>query len=212
MEKIFCIGFQKTATSSIAVALEALGFEVAPGLWKRVDIGDYEPPLTREILLAMAHDQIPQYDAFADNPWPLLWRELDESIPDAKFILTVRDEQAWYQSLCRMFRSYRSPLQDFIYGGTYPEDDEAGYIGRFHQHNAEVREYFKMRPGRLLELSVTEKLSWEPLCTFLHRPIPDQPFPHRNRAIDRERRLRWPWVKLLRLARKKYKVWTGEAV
>lgn len=210
MEKIFCIGFQKTATSSIAAAVEILGFNVAPELWERIESGDYDPPLTREKLVAMAHDQIPQYDAFADNPWPLLWRELDRSYPDAKFILIVRDEQDWYRSLCRMFRNFRSPLQDFIYGGTYPEDDEDGYIRRFRQHNVEVRGHFSMRPGKLLELSVTEGLDWEPLCTFLNRNIPGQPFPHLNLAIDRERRLRWPWVKLTRRIKKRLKQYMGE--
>ncbi len=210
MDKVFCIGFQKTGTTSIAVALEILGFKVAPELWRCIDANDYEPPLTYALILAMAHEQVPQYSAFADNPWPLLWRELDESYSDAKFILMTRSEQAWYKSLRRMFRYYRSPLQDFIYGGTYPEDDETGYLRRFRQHNTEVLEHFKAKPHQLLELSMDKGPGWEPLCAFLGQRIPDEPFPHKNTAIERNRQLKWHWLRLMRFIKKTSKYGHGK--
>ena len=33
-------------------------------------------------------------------------------------------------------------------------------------------------PDRLLEWSIDE--GWEPLCGFLDKPVPDEPFPHAN--------------------------------
>jgi hypothetical protein len=34
---------------------------------------------------------------------------------------------------------------------------------------------------RLLEWSVED--GWEPLCEFLGKPVPDEPFPHENAAV-----------------------------
>ena len=49
------------------------------------------------------------------------------------------------------------------------------------RHEAEVRRYFADRPSDLLVLDVTAA-GWEPLCEFLGLPVPDEPYPHTNRA------------------------------
>lgn len=207
MEKFFCIGFQKTGTTTIASALEILGYKVAPELWRPIEAGAYEPPLTKEVLLTLAHEQVSKYEVFADNPWPLIWAELEQFYPEARFILITRDENDWYHSLCRMFRSFRSPMQDYIYGGSYPEDDKEGYIKRFRKHNADVKSYFATKPQKLLEMSISKGLDWKPICEFVNLPIPDIEFPHKNRAYDRDRQLKWYYLRLTRIIKKKYKSW-----
>lgn len=44
-----------------------------------------------------------QFDAFGDNPWAVLYRELDTTFPGSKFILTTRDPDKWYASACKYF-------------------------------------------------------------------------------------------------------------
>ncbi|KAM0366855.1 hypothetical protein ACHAPK_008335, partial [Fusarium culmorum] len=56
---------------------------------------------------------------------------------------------------------------------------------------------------RLLEWTVQD--GWEPLCKFLDKPIPDEPFPHVNKALGWDDRVaetskRYMWSALPGLA------------
>lgn len=46
----------------------------------------------------------------------------------------------------------------------------------FVQHNEHIR--FIVPKDKLLDFQVQE--GWEPLCKFLGKPVPDEPFPHAN--------------------------------
>lgn len=80
--KIFGIGLSKTGTTSLAHALEILGYRTKdyPGL-SRYRAGDLS-----SVDLAV----VDAYDALTDTPIPSFYRELDQRYPGAKFILTVR--------------------------------------------------------------------------------------------------------------------------
>ena len=92
--KVFCVGFHKTGTKTLAAALRLLGYRVTGPNWtKEVDIA------TTASSRAMA--LVDQFDAFQDNPWPLLYRELDTRCPESKFILTTRDADRWITSVSR---------------------------------------------------------------------------------------------------------------
>ncbi|MBI1357416.1 MAG: hypothetical protein GC160_24005 [Acidobacteria bacterium] len=84
--KVFCIGFQKTGTTSLGYALSLLGYRVA-GMFDVMTFNSKDETLAKAIQLGR------RYDAFQDNPWPILYRELDQAFPSAKFILTVRDTE-----------------------------------------------------------------------------------------------------------------------
>ena len=85
MVKVFCIGFQKTGTVSAGRALAALGYRVCDARYDLI-----EPVRNGDLDAVRAVAD--QYDAVRDNPWPLLFRELDRMYPKAKFILTLRDD------------------------------------------------------------------------------------------------------------------------
>ena len=55
-------------------------------------------------------------------------------------------------------------------------DDPAHGVDMFNQHTEEV--IANIEPDRLLIFDVRE--GWEPLCTFLDKPVPDIPFPRIN--------------------------------
>jgi Sulfotransferase domain len=55
-------------------------------------------------------------------------------------------------------------------------DDREGHMAAYEQHLSEVRS--TIRGARLVEWQPGD--GWEPLCTGLGLPIPDEPFPHEN--------------------------------
>lgn len=171
--KIFCIGFHKTGTTSLAEALELLGYRVTgPN-----GVGD---PDIATNALKMALGLVPLYDAFQDNPWPILFRELDAAFPGSRFILTERPPEAWIRSVVNHFGSRSTPMRQWIYGEGAPSGNEALYLSRYNAHNEAVLAYFAGRPGDLLRLPITAGAGWTELCAFLGHAVPRRPFPHAN--------------------------------
>ncbi len=125
------------------------------------------------------------YDAFQDNPWPLLYRELDEAFPSSKFILTLRPVDDWYSSVLSHFSGKSTPMRKWIYGCGDPIGNKDIYTQRYESHNQAVKQYFSNRPNDLLVMNITEGDGWESLCRFLARPVPSSPFPFENPKISR---------------------------
>jgi hypothetical protein len=176
--KVFCIGFQKTGTTSMRSALEVLGYRVAGHF-------GVDDPEIRSNALPHALEIADRHSAFQDNPWPLLFRDLDRHFPGSRFILTVRDPQAWIDSVVSHFGDLATPMREWIYGHGSPRGNEGAYLERFERHNREVREYFAAREGDLLEMDIEAGDGWDLLCPFLGYAPPDLPFPHRNKGEDR---------------------------
>lgn len=85
--KIFNIGFPKTGTTSLNSALSALGFRSIhnPKPFRR---------LTMQGIYHFDDDDWQALTNFGEHCYP----QLDQAYPHSKFILTVRDEQAWLKS------------------------------------------------------------------------------------------------------------------
>jgi hypothetical protein len=177
--KVFCIGFHKTGTTSIAVALKKLGYRVTGP-------NGVNDPNIEHNALAMATRLATKYDAFQDNPWPLLYREMDKEFPGSKFILTTRDPDSWIVSQVRHFGRNETPMRKWIYGVGCPQGNEDIYIRRFTRHNEDVCSYFSDRPKDLLLLNLINGDGWDKLCPFLGVEIRDDPFPHVKKAVNRQ--------------------------
>lgn len=187
--KIFCIGFHRTGTTSLNRALETFGYRVTgPN-------GKNDPDIAKNVL-TMAYELVDQFDAFQDNPWPIIYKELDVKYPGSKYILTLRDSKSWIRSQVRVFGYKETPMRQWIYGVGCPKGNEDIYIKRFEEHNNEVKEYFKDRPGDLLILDLTKGDGWDNLCPFLEKEIPSIPFPHANKT-DRRKKAKKSGVRLL---------------
>ena len=174
--KVFGIGFQKTGTTSLGTAFRALGYKMEGGGRKFV-------PALREGDLSQVFEVADRNDAFEDNPWPLLYRELDECYPGSKFILTIRDEKDWLQSVVNHLGFGPDPMQKFVYGVGFPSGFEDVFLERYRRHNREVLAYFAERPDDLLMVDFSTGAGWEALCGFLGHDIPDREFPHNFRGI-----------------------------
>lgn len=177
--KIFCIGFHKTGTTSLAQALKYLGFSVTgPN-------GVNDPNIAKNAQ-ELIDNLIPKFDAFQDNPWPLFYKQLCREYPDAKFILTYRDPEKWIASQVRHFGQQETPMRRWIYGVGCPEGNESIYLKRYKKHNRDVVAYFKKKRQPLLILNLERGDGWKQLCSFLDMPQPTVEFPHANKAEVRE--------------------------
>lgn len=173
-QRVFCLGWHKTGTSTMGWALVQLGYRV---VGCRLDtVGDLQAGrVDRVVELAK------QFDAFQDVPWAALYRELDEAFPGSKFILVERDEERWLHSAAKHFNDVHYPMHEWLYGNGVLAGNEELYRERYLRHYREVRAYFEGRDD-LLEFSLERGDGWEALCRFLGRPIPNQPFPHENKG------------------------------
>ena len=131
--KIFCIGFYKTGTTSLYHALKILGYRTINGdkpgsypgaddgasLIPQMDAGDYK-----------LHT-FEKFDAFTDAPYLWIWREIYPQFPEARYILTVRDEEPWLASCVRFYRGRRiRPMMIWQFGKhADPSHDEASRLG-----------------------------------------------------------------------------------
>ena len=192
--KVFGIGFHKTATTSLKRALEFYGYRVTgPDGRNDTRIGNNVLPLC----FALAE----RFDGFQDNPWPLVYREMDERYPGSKFVLTTRPTDRWIKSVVQHFGTADTAMREWIYGVGHPVGNEEIYVARYERHNREVLEYFADRPDDLLVLKITEGDGWEKLSPFLGLPIPDADFPRANSARARGESAR-PTARLARKIRK----------
>jgi len=175
--KIIGAGFQKTGTSTLREALKILGYKVK-------DCTDRAliPILKQDFKSVLKI--LDGYDAAEDTPWYMIYKELDELIPNSKFILTVREKESWYTSVSRHIGDLRLASHEWIYGRGkgLPKYHKTNSLQVYERHNREVRDYFKNRPRDLLVLDFAAGDQWEKLCNFLGHDIPDVPFPHYNNS------------------------------
>jgi len=181
--KVFGIGFHKTGTTTLGCALRMLGYRVQKGrAFNHPRKPTVPGPVTIEKVWDVVRPSLPLYGAFEDNPWPLLYRQLDEACPGAKFIFTYRDPQRWIRSASRYFGAKNNATLDLLYERSRFQiaGNEAITLARYERHNAEVLEYFRDRPQDLLVWNLEEQSEWGPLCRFLECPTPRFQFPHAN--------------------------------
>jgi hypothetical protein len=195
------VGFGRTGTFSLKAALERLG--VGPCAHMVPLIGDEE----RSHLFTQAAQGDPAaldkaldgYNSTVDWPGVYFWRELIEKYPDAKVLLTVRDPDKWYESAERtIWKATNQPtppaMKNFremcdatnwegMFHGRF--GDRAYAIEVFNEHNEAVRR--TVPADRLLEFEISQ--GWEPLCDFLGRPVPEEPFPRLNDTAEFTKRI-----------------------
>jgi len=157
MKKVFCIGFQKTGTTSLEAALGLLGYRVTSTFGKHMDYA-----ALKDQYVQIALEKAAEVDAVQDMPWPLVFRELDQAFPGSKFILTERDEDAWWRSILGQFGNNPAVLQQLTYGedAGAPLGNEKRYRETYRAHNAAVRAYFAERPDDLLIMDLKQANGW----------------------------------------------------
>jgi hypothetical protein len=201
--KIFCVGFNKTGTTTIEATLKEFGYLMGNQKKGELLIKDYENKNFQVIF-----DFCESAEAFQDVPFslPNMWHHLYNKFPNAKFILTIREEGDWLNSIIRFHSklfsldgakpkiedlksaNYRYPgyMYDY-YANTFKIDDTKQIYGHeellrvYNQHNSRIAEFFKER-NNLLIIDITKNGSYHKLCEFLGVQPRRNTFPHMNKT------------------------------
>jgi Sulfotransferase domain len=186
-EKVFGVGLSKTGTTSLARALDRLGFHAM----------HYTNALTGEVLRV---EDAFLFDALVDTPVCAVFETLYRLFPRALFVLSVRDPTAWETSFAAHNRAHNDAadpgaLVDSLAsrGGAHRLERALIYAGLYRGHpdagaarqgwESRVRGFFAAHdPARLLVMDIPGGDGWSTLCPFLGRPVPDEPFPWENRT------------------------------
>jgi hypothetical protein len=190
-------GFGRTGTSTLKLALETLGFGPCHHMYEVV-ANPAQVPHWQAVAAGRTIDldaAFAGYGAQIDWPGAHVWRDLAAAYPQAKVLLSVRPEDQWWASysttigklltvfpkmdlpphIAAMMTAARQFIGQDTFGGNWSDRDAA--LAAYRRRTRDVTE--AIAPGRLLVYDVAE--GWGPLCAFLDVPVPDTPFPHRNR-------------------------------
>ncbi|MDP6690096.1 MAG: sulfotransferase [Alphaproteobacteria bacterium] len=206
--KVIGAGFGRTGTLSMKGALEHLGlgpcYHMLEVLNRPENADAWFDAAQGEPLGAGADwdDILRGYQSSVDWPACHFWRPLSEHYPDAKVILTVRDEEAWWNSISntifrsfqtkdsvndpdrlRMRRMSRDLIVNKVFGGNLTDREHALAVYRRNIETVEAA----LPKERLLVFDVAQ--GWEPLCAFLELPVPDDPFPSTNTTKQFQERM-----------------------
>ncbi len=202
--QIIGAGFGRTGTLSLKQALETLGFSKCYHMmevlsndshvdrWREVARGE---PVDWETLFT-------GYQAAVDWPSCNFWEAQLVRFPDAKVLLTERDPESWYKSVMSTIypsslagRKAQDPavrvrvemafevIWDALFDGRM--DDKAHVIGVYLAHNERVKN--RVPADKLLVFNPAD--GWEPLCAFLDRTVPEEPYPRVNTTEDFHQRM-----------------------
>lgn len=185
-------GWGRTATNSLKLALEQLGYGVCHHMWEVAHDQDRLVPLWNAAL-----DGKPNWPALFENnraavDWPVagFWREIATYYPDAKVILTTRSAESWCASISETIlkvvldpevlpepaRPVARMARRVVLRSIGEDFSPLALKARFRAHESEVKD--SIPADRLLIFSPSD--GWHPLCSFLGRPAPDAPFPRSN--------------------------------
>ena len=162
-EKIFIIGLPRTATTSVCLAMMALGYKTAHN--------------------AYTQNAFIEATVIADTPVFCDYQELDKHFPNSKFIYLTRHPDKWLPSIRQLLQRMMVNLQRSD-GGFNPhlkrcykeafsplaseniEQDEF-LLGCYQRHQQSIEAYFQDRAQDLLTIDVSDEESYAQLLTFL---------------------------------------------
>lgn len=207
--KVFCIGYNKTGTTTLERVLRDLGLKLPNQRLQEVVLSHVLVSGRYDILRRF----VTKYDAFQDVPFSQeqLYIALDALFPNSKFILTLRNPDEWYSSLVRFHQKtfgFDDPLEagpkfwagirnnyffeqkkrfvTRVENGTEIVDwnllyDRNYCISTYTQRNDQIIRYFRQRPSDLLMIDLTSTKDTTEICRFLEVPqVMVQSMPHLN--------------------------------
>lgn len=190
-EKVFCIGQNKTATTSMEAILKSLGYKMGSQYEGEILIKEWTLRDFNKIIKLCK-----TADAFQDVPFSndFTYQVLDYVFPKSKFILTIRNNKdEWYESVKRFHTKTigkdRLPTANDLKEYRYNKKRLKGYLwetqrvkfginestlydykiytDQYEMHNNRVKEYFRYRPNDLLIINLAEENAMEKIYTFL---------------------------------------------
>jgi hypothetical protein len=204
-DKVFCIGFNKTGTTSLKSAMHDFGYLIGSEYHAKFLFNDWLQRDWKPIIKYCRHAQF-----FQDSPFslPHTFIPLDHAFPGSKFILTIRDdEEQWYNSLVKFHsklwgngnnpptvddlknattnaykgRPYHTILNIFDVNEDNPYQKDI-LINSYLTHIEQVKAYFRHREDDLIIINVSKKEDYLKLCDFLGQKPIGHDFPWKNKT------------------------------
>lgn len=204
--KFFCIGANKTGTTSLQKAFKELGFII--GNQRKAELLANNC-FTKNYLPLFKYCETAE--VFQDVPFSFgeIYKKLDETFPNSKFILSIRDSsEQWYNSLTKFHAklfgngeiltweviknidyvykgwSYQNRINEF--GLTENEDpyDKTKLITHYESRNHEIINYFENRPNDLLIINLSDPNAYQKFCDFIGVKAEKSTFPWENKTED----------------------------
>lgn len=190
-------GVGRTGTYSLKLALDQLGFGPCHHMEEVLHNIPVQVPLWSAALEGRPDWKkiYSGYSSAVDWPSVCFLDQLLETYPEARFILTNRNPESWADSFSKtiykmlairdqMPPEMREGLEmtaGVIARTGFPmELDRQGLIEAFTAHGEAVK---KTIPAEQL-LVYEVKEGWGPLCEFLGKPVPADPFPRSNDSAE----------------------------
>ena len=152
--KVFCVGFNKTGTSSLHSYFQHHGLKSMHNLvWQEAT--HYLGPKRLATFLK-------QYDAFSDGEMANIER-IYELYPDAYYILNVRELDSWVKSRIKwLHRNYPKQVNGPMGQDYRALGDQAipTWVKRRNVYHNHVKEFFKNNGGKLLTINVCSDPKW----------------------------------------------------
>ncbi|MEM7102849.1 MAG: sulfotransferase family protein [Bacteroidota bacterium] len=204
--KVIGAGVGRTGTKSLQLALQQLGFDKCYHMESL-----FRDPARVKHWEAAHKKANPDWDALfegfqaaVDFPVSIYYKELAAHYPDAKFILSVRDPEKWYESAFATIFSFEPPasmklkllfkapfsskvrhffkvlalneksIWKSFFEGKFKDKEFA--IQKFKDHIEDVKK--TIPADRLLIYQPGD--GWEPICEFLGVDVPETPYPRTN--------------------------------
>ena len=145
--KVFCIGFNKTGTTSMHGLFRAMGLRSYHGVYSDLaNAGAFDAPL------------FTQYDCFSDGE-AHDFVGLDHAFPESKFILLTRSLERWLVSRMKHVHIRRSKGKGGPMRREFESDPEQAlrnWIRRRFDYHEKARTYFADRPEDFREINVCD--------------------------------------------------------
>lgn len=202
--KIFCIGLNKTGTTSLQKEMLLQGFTVGNQRQAELLFDDW---VKRDFKRIFRYCRTAEF--FQDVPFscPYTFIAMDQAFSGSKFILTIRNNaEEWYNSLIRfhgkLWGNGNVPptAEDlkkatFIYKGQpyrtrlllhdVPENEPYKrdvMITYYHNHKNMVLDYFRHRSHDLLVINLKNPEDYQRFCKFINRKPERSGFPWENKT------------------------------
>ena len=175
---IFHIGLNKTGSTSLYRALKILGYKSSHG----------SEAIKRQINANIANNLHPlnaidsELEAITDNnAVNQNFEYIHRYYPNAYYIYTPRDTKSWLDSREQhVIDNQQNPK----YEGGWLTVDRQQWKDDKRRHEIRIAHWIHENKPNYLPLPICSDRDdkWELLCNFLDKPIPNKPFPHKNKS------------------------------
>jgi hypothetical protein len=165
---IFIIGLNKTGTTSIKKALTIGGNTKSYGVdqYKLIQHLDSFEYIYNMVKLNVYKG----ITIFKDRPWNMdLYKKLDKSFPEAKFILTIRDQETWWGSVLNNLeeKSNKPIIDTYKMHFKCQEINKEKFIEYYINYNLKAEEYFNNKKN-FFKLEMPKDFNWKNIMKILN--------------------------------------------